>query len=159
MLTLFARDPSAETRRKSVRNRTNRILFVESLETRQLMAVDALQISNQIYDSNELLVQFRSPNPSALIGQNYAGSTIGRQLTDDGWFQVGVGPNTNLTQALAAFQSRFDVVQATPNFAITAQASPNDPSFGSLWGLSNNGSQGGIVTAIGSCGLADFIQH
>ncbi len=111
------------------------------------MAVDTLQITKELYDSNELLVQFRSPNPSALIGQNYAGTTIGRQLTDDGWFYVDVGANTNLTQALAAFQSRSDVVQATPDFAITAQALPNDPSFGSLWGLSNNGSQGGIVTA------------
>ena len=147
MPTLFARFTSVETRRKSLRNRTSRFLFVESLETRQLMAVDSLQITNQLYDSNDLLVQFRSPNLSALVGQNYAGSTIKRQLTDDGWFHVDVGANTNLTQALTAFQSRSDVLKATPDFAITAQATPNDSSFGSLWGLSNSGSQGGIVTA------------
>ena len=147
MPTLYARTPSAKTSRKSVRNRTNRFLLVESLEPRQLMAVDSLQIANQLYDSNQLLVQFRSPNPSALIGQNYAGSTIRRHLTDDGWFHVDVGANTNIIQALAAFQNRSDVLQATPDFAITVQSIPNDPSLGSLWGLSNSGSQGGIVTA------------
>ena len=147
MPPLFARVTSSESRRKTARNRTNRFLLVESLETRQLMAVDTLQITSQLYNSNDLLVQFRTPNPSALIGQNYAGSTISRQLTDDGWFHVDVGASSNLTQALAAFQSRSDVVQATPDFAITAQATPNDSSFGSLWGLSNNGGQGGIVTA------------
>jgi subtilisin-like proprotein convertase family protein len=30
---------------------------------------------------------------------------------------------------------------------LTTQSIPNDPSFGSLWGLSNNGSQGGLLNA------------
>ncbi|HUP77172.1 MAG TPA: S8 family serine peptidase, partial [Pirellula sp.] len=147
MKSLFARVQSAGGRRKAVRHRTKRVLFLESLEVRQLMAADTLQINNQLYDSDELLVQFRSPNPSAMVGQNYAGTMVSRQLTDDGWFQVDVGANTNVTKALAAFQSRSDVVQASPDFTVSARATPNDPSFGSLWGLSNNGSQGGFVTA------------
>ena len=147
MKSLFACVQSAGGRRKAVRNRTKRVLFLESLELRQLMAVDSLQINNQVYDSHELLVQFRSPNPSALVGQNYAGTMVSRQLTDDGWFQVDVGASTNVTKALEAFQSRSDVVHASPDFAITSRATPNDPSFGSLWGLSNNGSQGGLATA------------
>jgi len=147
MSRFFGRTHSVIHRRKAVQNRTKRNLFVESLESRQLLAVDALRISDQLHDANELLVQFRMPTPSALIGQSFAGATIGRQLTNDGWFRVDVGASTTLPQALAAFQSRIDVVQATPDFKITAQAVPNDPSFGSLWGLTNNGSQGGLVTA------------
>jgi subtilisin family serine protease len=126
---------------------TSRPLFLEGLESRQLMAMDMFQVTSQLAEPDELLVQFRSSTPSALIGQQYAGSTITRQLTEDGWYQVDVGANVPLTQALSAFQSRSDVIQATPDFKIQAQSMPNDPSFSSLWGLSNNGSLGGSTSA------------
>ncbi len=147
MATLFARIPSLIDQSKSLRKRAKRALLVESLETRQLMAVDSLQISQQLHDQNQLLVQFRPSAPAAQVGQYYAGATITRQLTDDGWFKIEVGSSTTLTQALSAFQSRADVLQATPDFAISAQAIPNDPSYGTLWGLSNNGVQGGLLSA------------
>jgi subtilisin family serine protease len=138
MAVFFARKTSAIPRGEAMRNRTQRSLTLETLEGRQLMAVDALQISQQLHDENELLVQFRSPVPSALIGQRYAGTTVQRQLTDDGWFKIEVGAGITLNQAIAAYQGRSDVIQASPDFEITAQAIPNDPSFGSLWGLSNS---------------------
>lgn len=125
----------------------SRRLILEGLESRQLMAIDSFQVSSQLADPDELLVQFRNATPAALIGQQYAGATIAKQLTDDGWFRVDVGANVPLTQALLAFQSRADVIQATPDFKIRAQSIPNDPSFSSLWGLTNNGSQGGSTTA------------
>ena len=145
MLHFFVRSVSRRVSHGSIRR--NRKLFAESLEARQLMAVDSLSIASHHYDPDELLVQFRTPSPSALIGQSIAGSTVRRQLTDDGWFQVEVGGSVPLTQALAAFQARVDVIQATPDFTITSQANPNDPSFGSLWGLNNSGSQGGVSNA------------
>lgn len=138
---------SSGSGRKSGKNRKNRFLFVESLEARQLLAFNALHISDRLYDPNELLVQFRSPSLTALIGQNYAGASVRRQLTDDGWFQVDIGPSTDVARALSAFQSRADVVQATPDFAVSSTALPNDSSFSSLWGLSNSGSQGGVSAA------------
>ena len=147
MSDFFTRVQTVGVRQNSRKSRVRRQLLLELLESRQLMAVDSLQISSQLHDLNELLVQFSSPNPSALIGQTYAGATIQRQLTDDGWFSIEVGTGTTVPQALAAFQSRTDVVQATPDFAITTQAIPNDPSFGSLWGLSNGGVQGSSTLA------------
>lgn len=133
--------------RKSARPGFQRRLLVESLERRQLMAVDSLQITGQIADSRELLVQFKASPTSSLVGQKVAGATIAKQLTDDGWFRVDVGSGTSLTQALAAFQSRDDVIQVTPDFSIRSMVVPNDSSYGSLWGLSNTGSQGGVSGA------------
>ena len=127
--------------------RRKRKLLVESLESRQLMAVDSLQITSGLASQHELLIQFRSADPAALVGQTFAGSKIARQLTDDGWYRVDVGASVPLSQALAAFQGRSDVIQATPDFSIKSQATPNDPSFGSLWGLANRGAQGGTANA------------
>jgi subtilisin-like proprotein convertase family protein len=52
-----------------------------------------------------------------------------------------------MQQALAFWQSHPNVAIVTPDFELTTQSIPNDPSFGSLWGLSNNGSQGGLLNA------------
>jgi subtilisin family serine protease len=46
-------------------------------------------------------------------------------------------------RALAALQARADVVYAEPNYLLEATTIPNDPSFGSLWGL-NNGNDADI---------------
>jgi subtilisin family serine protease len=126
--------------------RSRRKLAIESLEHRQLMALDLLNISAETTD-NDLLVQFRSPQSAPLIGQSISGGTVRRQLTDDGWFEIDVHSGTTLSSALAMFQSRSDVIQVTPDFTIRSQAIPNDPSYSSLWGLNNNGSQGGLSTA------------
>jgi subtilisin family serine protease len=133
------------SRKVSSTNRVRRIHF-EQLENRQLLAVDMLQISSQPLDERQLLVQFRS-EASASIGQSFAGGTIAKRLTDDGWFRIDVSAQVPLTQTLQAYQSRADVIQATPNFVLRSQAVPNDASFGSLWGLSNAGLQGGTANA------------
>ena len=145
---LFRFESKSKRLRTPKRKGSNsRRLFLEGLESRQLMAIDSFQVTSQLVEPDELLVQFRNASPSALIGQQYAGSTITKQLTDDGWFQVDVGANVPLIRALSAFQLRSDVIQATPDFKIQAQSIPNDPSFSSLWGLTNNGSQGGSTSA------------
>jgi subtilisin family serine protease len=94
------------------------------------------------------LVQFRDTNSAnASIGQSIAGTRIDSQLTTDGWYSVSVPVGTSMQQALAFWQSHPNVAIVTPDFELTTQSIPNDPSFGSLWGLSNNGSQGGLLNA------------
>jgi subtilisin family serine protease len=94
------------------------------------------------------LVQFRDTHSAnASIGQSIAGTRIDSQLTTDGWYSVSVPVGTSMQQALAFWQSHPNVAIVTPDFELTTQSIPNDPSFGSLWGLSNNGSQGGLLNA------------
>jgi subtilisin family serine protease len=123
-------------------------LGCEQLERRELLASNLLQIMPEISDHDSLLVQFRDTNSAnASIGQSIAGTRIDSQLTTDGWYSVSVPVGTSMQQALAFWQSHPNVAIVTPDFELTTQSIPNDPSFGSLWGLSNNGSQGGLLNA------------
>jgi subtilisin family serine protease len=123
-------------------------LGCEQLERRELLASNLLQITPEISDYDSLLVQFRDKNAAnASIGQSIAGTRIDSQLTTDGWYSVSVPVGTSMQQALAFWQSHPNVAIVTPDFELTTQSIPNDPSFGSLWGLSNNGSQGGLLNA------------
>lgn len=123
-------------------------LGCEQLERRELLASNLLQIMPEISDYDSLLVQFRDTNAAnASIGQSIAGTRIDSPLTTDGWYSVSVPVGTSMQQALAFWQSHPNVAIVTPDFELTTQSIPNDPSFGSLWGLSNNGSQGGLLNA------------
>ncbi len=131
--------------------RFHRNLLVEPLEERRLMAVGALQIRPDSFDSKRFLIQFASESgisgvqPS--VGQTFAGATIQRKLTDDGWFSVLASPGTELRTAMASYRFRNDVQQVTPDFQLGLQAVANDTSYGLQWGLSNNGFSGGRAGA------------
>lgn len=139
------------SRQRLARPRVNRSLFVESMEERRLMAASVLQIESDSYQSDEFLVQFASERvPTAsreLIGQTFAGGTIQRKLTDDGWFSVIVQPGANLQSAMSAFRLRNDVQLVTPDFKLTLETVANDTNIGSQWGLLNTGVSGGLVGA------------
>jgi len=50
-------------------------------------------------------------------------------------------------QALSAFRKSPDVEYLEPNYIVSINATPNDPSFSSQWGLHNVGQTGGTVDA------------
>ena len=58
-------------------------------------------------------------------------------LADTHLVQLPAG--TDVEQAADALEARPDVVWAEPNYVVEADATPNDPLFPSLWGLSNTG--------------------
>ncbi len=128
-----------------------RRLLVESLEERRLMAVDTLQLQANSYQAHEFLVQFAGQSgqmgAQPTVGQHFAGTTIQKKLTDDGWFSVVVQPGTDLRTAMAAYQLRSDVQLVTPDFKLTLQTTANDTNYASQWGLSNNGASGGRAGA------------
>jgi subtilisin family serine protease len=64
-------------------------------------------------------------------------------------FQASV-PSARRARVLAALERDPRVRYAEPNVRFYADATPNDPSFGQLWGLANNGQ-----TVNGSTGTAD----
>ena len=60
---------------------------------------------------------------------------------------VPVQTGVSVDQALAAWQAKPDVLAAEVNQIVSVAVIPNDPSFGSLWGLHNTGQSGGVVDA------------
>ncbi len=139
------------SRQRLARPRVHRSLFIESMEERRLMAANVLQIESDSYQSDEFLVQFTAEAVSTasrqLIGQTFAGGTVQRKLTDDGWFSVIVQPGANLQTAMSAYRLRNDVQLVTPDFKLTLETIANDTNIGSQWGLSNTGVSGGLVGA------------
>ncbi len=123
--------------------RHRRSFRFESLESRQLMAADTIQMNPNQFDATRFLVQYRESTPaSAIIGTSAAGATITRQVSSDGWYQATLMAGANLNQSMQAFQSLTNVLLVSPDFRVSVTGTPNDTNFASQWGLENNGSAG-----------------
>ncbi|MGN6544946.1 MAG: S8 family peptidase, partial [Aureliella sp.] len=145
LLAVFPRSSAAPKKR---RRNTKRLYRFESLEARHLMAADltafdTLNLDSSSYDPSHFLVEFRDASSgSSHLGASAGGATITKQVSSDGWYQATVGAGSNLVASMQAFQALSNVIVATPDFKLSLQSVPNDPSFGSLWGMENNGSTG-----------------
>ena len=53
----------------------------------------------------------------------------------------------SVEEAIKSYLQHPDVLYAEPNYRVHSFAVPNDPQFGQLWGLQNNGESGGVVDA------------
>ncbi len=58
-----------------------------------------------------------------------------------------VAQGVTVDQALAAARARPDVAAAELNQTVSVSVIPNDPNFGTLWGLNNTGQSGGVPDA------------
>lgn len=86
----------------------------------------------------EIIVKFQ-PNVGRLGAQNSLRAEGLRPLEispETGLIRVEVKPGQE-TQAIDELLARGDVVYATYNYKIYALGNPNDPSYGSQWGLNN----------------------
>jgi subtilisin family serine protease len=100
----------------------------------------------------ELIVKFRtgvtvSKKDEALAA---AGLKAKKKLTADGRTELAAGDPAASELALKKLGSDPRVAYAEPNFVVSALRTPNDPSFGQLWGLVNAGQ-----TVDGAAGTAD----
>jgi subtilisin family serine protease len=84
--------------------------------------------------------EFAAAAPAALA-DGWRGTDLGEGF----WALSAPGASVQQVRAWAADTAWVDYVE--PDFVITGQALPNDPSFGQLWGLHNTGQSGGVVDA------------
>src|SRR5262245_29303188 len=127
-------------------------LAVEPLEDRRLLAavsdltgsLSQLAIDPGDYRSTSLLVQFRPGATTAAV----AGTNLGAAWEiAPGLRAVTLDAQTNFLAALKAYKESPDVLFAEPDFRVSLALTPNDPSFGALWGLNNTGQTGGTSDA------------
>ena len=100
------------------------------------------------YDQTRILVRFR-PDAGGRGGlPTVDGTTVGRELPlVPGLHVVHLGRGVDVERTLAAYRANPMVAYAAPNYRVHAALTPNDPDFGSLWGLHNTGQTGGVADA------------
>ena len=98
---------------------------------------------------NQLLVKFR-PNASAtqqLAVHDRLEAQVLKQWERIGVKQLQIPKDKDLQATLAAYRQDPAVEYAELNQMVFANATPNDPDFGQLWGLHNTGQTGGAADA------------
>jgi subtilisin family serine protease len=69
--------------------------------------------------------------------QRHEAPEVKQQLVADGLFLMRVPTSWETGRTLRFFKSLPGFVAAEPDWRLETQATPNDPSFGSLWGMNN----------------------
>lgn len=87
--------------------------------------------------ANEILVKFKSGTSNDLArGINArSGAVQAEKLGDLGWQRIKLPSGSNLNAARAKYLDSEYVEAIQPNFYYHLLATPNDPSFGSLYGM------------------------
>ncbi|QDV46065.1 Thermophilic serine proteinase precursor [Stieleria neptunia] len=140
---------SLKRRRKPMaeRWRRRRAGRLEVLETRCLLdaALGApspvLDIDSNAFDSTSVLVRFHAGAATS------SSDPITEFSSLPGLKQVGLPQGLDVDQSLEFYRHHPGVIYAEPNYQIHLSAVPNDPDFGSLWGLHNDGQTGGTADA------------
>jgi len=70
-----------------------------------------------------------------------------KQSSFHSWWHIKLGKGSDLQQALETLSARPDVEFVEYNYVVHANLIPNDPRFGSLWGLNNTQQTGGSFDA------------
>ena len=106
--------------------------------------------SDATFAPGEILVRLKVA-PSSRGARNLharrGGTVVERFRTVPQLERVRVPSGTTVEAAVAAYADDPDVLYAEPNYRVRAFVTPNDPSFGELWGLHNTGQSGGTADA------------
>jgi subtilisin family serine protease len=137
---------------RSLRRRSQNRFAVERLEDRSLLsaaygAIDDLVVDPNTYAADQIVVQFDSTSSTSPNALPLAGVKLGDSLGAAGLYEVYLDPSVTPEQAVAAFEAHPSVEYAHPDFQVQLNATPNDPDFGSLWGLNNTTQTGGRFDA------------
>ncbi|MEX0711849.1 MAG: S8 family peptidase [Pirellulales bacterium] len=135
----------------------------ERLEERRLLTATALGtidlggrlvLDSTAPDIQSILVRFRD-EPACLATECQppdaaplpAGGLERTLPVVPGLHKFGLPPGTSLEETLAAYRANPAVLYAEPDYRVQLAGFPNDPQFGALWGLHNQGQTGGTDDA------------
>ena len=99
--------------------------------------VAVAQKSSKVYVEGELLVKYKSGTASAPIRErnNKIGAVVIENFSDLGWQRVKLPSDLSVNQAISLYKNFVEVETAQPNFIYHLAATPNDTSFGQLYGM------------------------
>ena len=101
------------------------------------------------FKEGELLVKFKPSASNSHREKLHAkhGSRVVKEFKAKRINHIKLKPGLGVEEAVTLYSSETDVEYAEPNYFVTALNTPNDPSFGALWGLQNTGQTGGTSGA------------
>jgi uncharacterized delta-60 repeat protein len=105
--------------------------------------------SNADYRAGELLVKFKSGVSESSRDKSHGrlGSAKIKKFEKLNLHHVKLKKGKTVEEAVGEYSKDPDVEYAEPNYTVSVEAFPNDPSFNNLWGLNNNGQTGGTNDA------------
>ncbi|MEW6602459.1 MAG: S8 family peptidase, partial [Nitrospirota bacterium] len=97
----------------------------------------------------EVLVKFKDPSNAAVLNKlnSKIGSFKKKDFKNIRVHQIKLPDDVSVEEAVRYYGQDPNVEYAEPNYIVHTMATPNDPSFSSLWGLNNTGQSGGTVDA------------
>ena len=104
--------------------------------------------SDVTYIQDEVIVKFKDAAPldaSYDIERALNAEKIKSLLENNTLVQYELPTGLSVSEAILQLQNEMDVAYAEPNFIVHINNTPNDPSFGNLWGLQNTGQSGGTA--------------
>jgi serine protease len=119
-------------------------LSVQTLEGREVPALagfNQLNVDHSAFDTAHVLVQWNDGLAHP------AGYGLGSQALGNGLYRVNLPASVSVESAVAALRSQPGIAIAQPDYRVSIATTPNDPAFGSLWGLDNTGQSGGTANA------------
>jgi subtilisin family serine protease len=113
----------------------------------------AVTQSAEDFAAGQVLVRF-APGAAAAeraSARSAAGATLDyRYSIVPGLERLALQPGRTVEEAIAALRRHPNVLYAEPDFLVRATLTPNDPGYGSLWGMTNIGAPAAWNTTTGS---------
>ena len=106
--------------------------------------------------ADRVIVRFKAESVATARSQALATTGVDRDLVFaivPGLERVKLRPGRTVDEAIAALRRNPNVLYAEPDFIVRKIATPNDPSYGSLWGMSNIKAPAAWDTTTGPAGL------
>ncbi len=89
--------------------------------------------------ASEVLVKFRAAAPQEITQAEIKGDVDETEYVGSGQLLRFHSRSKNVTTLIGELSGLGEVEYVEPNYIVYAIATPNDPSFGQLWGLQNTG--------------------
>ncbi len=126
-------------------------LFVALLLTVTAVASDKFNFGKGYID-DELLVKYTNGamSEAAQTANLQVGASVVQNFPDLGWQLVRLPENLTVEQALTNYNSFAGVEAAQPNYIYRLAQTPNDPSYGSLYGMTKIDAPAAWNTTTGS---------
>ncbi len=106
-------------------------------------------VPKDVYMPNQVLVRFKDAPETPVVAARAASfnTVVQRSFTLAPVHLLRIVDGKSVPEKIAQLKADPNVLYAEPNFCRIFNAVPNDPSFGSLWGLHNIGQSGGVPDA------------